>query len=165
MKHLMLGLVLVGAVCASRITAFSEPATPAPDITLNEDTGSTIRLSDLKGKVTLVDFWASWCIPCRTSFPAIDALQKELADKGLKVIAVNVDEDRRNAEQFLATRPHTMTIAFDPKGRAAEAFKLKGMPSSILIDRSGRIRFSHMGYTEKTLAQYRFEILQLLGES
>jgi thiol-disulfide isomerase/thioredoxin len=165
MKHSILWVVLAMAVPAVRIAASSEPAMPAPDITLTADTGSPIRLSELKGRVALVDFWASWCIPCRTSFPAIDGLQKELRDKGFTVIAVNVDEDRRNAEQFLSTRPHTMTVAFDPRGKAAEAFKLKGMPSSILVDRHGNIRFTHMGYTEKTLAQFRLEVLQLLGES
>ena len=143
----------------------SIPATPAPDLPLAADRGSSIRISDLKGQVALIDFWASWCIPCRTSFPALDALHKELSEKGFTVIAVNVDEDRQKADQFLASRPHTMTIAFDPQGKAAEAFKLKGMPSTIVIDRRGNIRFTHMGYTEKTLTQFRAEVLQLLGES
>ena len=155
---------LIVVALATTIVA-SIPATPAPDLPLAADTGSSIRISDLKGQVALIDFWASWCIPCRTSFPALDALHKELRDKGFTVIAVNVDEDRQKADQFLASRPHTMTIAFDPQGKAADAFKLKGMPSTIVIDRRGNIRFTHMGYTEKTLAQFRAEVLQLLGES
>jgi thiol-disulfide isomerase/thioredoxin len=165
MKHPILCVMVAAALWVATAAAFSEAPLPAPDIMLTTDVGSPLRLAELKGKVTLLDFWASWCIPCRASFPAIDALQKELRGKGFTVIAVNVDEDRRNAEQFLSTRPHTMTIAFDPKGQAAGAFKLKGMPSSIVVDRRGNIRFSHMGYTEKTLAQFRSEILQLLGES
>jgi cytochrome c biogenesis protein CcmG/thiol:disulfide interchange protein DsbE len=157
-----IGLVVLTAGAA---VLASEPVAPAPDLTLTADSGSPIRVSDLKGKVALIDFWASWCVPCRASFPAIDTLQKELGGKGFRAIAVNLDEQRRNADQFLAARPHTMTIAFDPEGKAAEAFKLKGMPSTIVIDRHGNIRFTHMGYTEKTLAQFRAEILQLLGES
>src|SRR5262249_11749530 len=145
MKHPILCVIIAATLWVATATASSEPTLPAPDVTLTTDAGSPLRLSDLKGRVTLVDFWASWCIPCRASFPALDALQKELRDKGFTVIAINVDEDRRNAERFLSERPHTMTIALDPKGQAAEAFKVKGMPSSIVIDRRGNIRFSHMG--------------------
>jgi thiol-disulfide isomerase/thioredoxin len=158
--------LIASAMLALTATVFaSDQATPAPDLTFMADSGSAIQLAALKGKVAVIDFWASWCIPCRTSFPAMDTLQKELGDKGLVVVAVNVDEDRHSADQFLLTRPHTMTVAFDPQGKAAEAFKLKGMPSTILVDRRGNIRFTHMGYTEKTLAQFRAEVLQLLGES
>lgn len=139
--------------------------TPAPDLKITTEAGTTIRLSDLKGKVLLLDFWASWCIPCRVSFPAIDALQKELGDQGLAVVAISVDEHRRNADLFLGQRAHTMTVAFDPRGIAAEAFDLKGMPSTVIIDRHGVIRFTHMGYTAKTLATFRSEVLALLGES
>lgn len=141
------------------------PPTAAPDIALTSESGSTIRLADLKGQVVLLDFWASWCVPCATAFPAIDRLQADLRDRKFKVLAINVDEDRRNAERFLATRPHTLTVLFDSKGQAAKAFQLQGMPSSVLIDRTGKIRITHMGYTEKTVAQYRAEILALLGES
>jgi len=141
------------------------PATAAPDIALTTETGATIRLFDLKGQVVLLDFWASWCVPCATAFPAIDRLQSELRDRGFTVLAINVDEDRRNAERFLSSRPHGVTVLFDAKGRAAEAFRLQGMPSSVLVDRAGRIRVTHTGYTEKTIAQYRAEILALLGES
>ena len=153
------------------LAAFATPtrgalrAIDAPDIALSSETGSTIRLSDLKGQVVLIDFWASWCVPCRVSFPAIDNLQKELGGRGFRALAVNVDEERRSADTFLATRPHVITVMFDPKGRAAEAFQLQGMPSTVLIDRKGSIRFTHMGYTEKTIAQYRAEILALLQES
>jgi thiol-disulfide isomerase/thioredoxin len=154
-----------GVVALATTMVASVPLTPAPDVPLTADTGASIRISDLKGQVALIDFWASWCVPCRASFPALDALYQELSDKGFRVIAVNVDEDRQKADQFLASRPHTMTIAFDPQGKAAEAFRLKGMPSTIIVDRHGNIRFTHMGYTEKTLAQFRSEVLQLLGES
>jgi thiol-disulfide isomerase/thioredoxin len=165
MKHPTLWMVLAATICAAKLTALSEPVTVAPDVDLKTDTGKSLRLSDLKGNVTLLDFWASWCIPCRSSFPVIDALQKEFRDKGLTVIAVSVDEDRRSAEQFLATRPHTMTIAFDPKSKAADAFLLTAMPGTFIVDRHGNVRFSHAGYSENSPAQYRAEILELLGES
>ena len=156
--------IVCAALLAITSVVHAANAAAAPNITLVNADGASERLSDLAGKVVLIDFWASWCIPCRTSFPAIDALQRELGPKGLVVVALNVDEQRKNAEAFLADRPHVMRVAFDPKGQAARAFALQAMPSAVVIDRSGRIRYTHMGYTDKTVAQYRAEVLELLGE-
>ena len=136
----------------------------APDISLPALSGKPIRIAELKGRVVLLDFWASWCVPCRKSFPEVDALYRELRTRGFEVVAINVDEQQRNASAFLEKYPHSMPIAFDPEGKAATAFDLKAMPSTMILDRGGHIRFTHMGYTEKTIAQYRAEILQLLGE-
>src|SRR5204863_9604836 len=112
----------------------------------------------------LIDFWASWCIPCKTSFPALDTLYREYQPRGLEVLAVNLDERRRDADTFLAARPHTMPVLFDPKGVSPLAFAVRGMPSSFLIDRAGNIRFTHMGYSESIGEQYRWEIAQLVAE-
>ena len=136
-----------------------------PPLTFTTFDGKTIESADLKGKVVLLDFWASWCIPCRKSFPEIDRLSKDFASKGVTVIAVNVDEQRRNADAFLSQFPHQVTVAFDSKGVSAKAFDLQGMPSSLIIDRGGHVRFTHMGYTDKTIAQFRTEIGQLLMEA
>lgn len=141
------------------------PAKALPSLTFTTVDGKTIESADLKGKVVLLDFWASWCIPCRKSFPEIDRLSKDFASKGATVIAVNVDEQRKNADAFLLQYPHSMTVAFDSKGVSAKAFDLQGMPSSLIIDRDGRVRFTHMGYTDKTIAQFRTEIAQLLTEA
>lgn len=140
------------------------PAAALPDLSFSDETGRTLHLADFKGQVVLLDFWASWCVPCRVSFPAVDALHKELGTHGFTAMAINVDEQRKNADSFLEVRPHTMPVVFDPKGRAAEAFALQAMPSALILDRTGRVRFRHMGYTERTIAQYRAEILQLLKE-
>ena len=136
-----------------------------PPLTFTTIDGKTIESADLKGKVVLLDFWASWCIPCRKSFPEIDRLSKDFASKGVTVIAVNVDEQRKNADAFLSQFPHQVTVAFDSKGVSAKAFDLQGMPSSLIIDRGGHVRFTHMGYTDKTIAQFRTEIGQLLMEA
>ncbi|OFV91841.1 MAG: hypothetical protein A3G76_06615 [Acidobacteria bacterium RIFCSPLOWO2_12_FULL_65_11] len=137
---------------------------PAPNVTLQPAQGATVRLADYRGKVVLVDFWASWCIPCKVSFPALDALYKEFNARGFEVLAVNLDERRRDADAFLAARPHAMPILFDPKGASPLAFDVKGMPSSFLIDRAGNIRFTHMGYSDTIGEKYRQEIVQLLAE-
>jgi thiol-disulfide isomerase/thioredoxin len=140
------------------------PGKPAPDVTFQTAQGTASRLTEHKGHVTLVDFWASWCEPCKKSFPALDTLSRQLQPRGLDVLAVNLDERRRDADAFLNARLHTMTILFDPKGAAPQAFGVQGMPSSFLIDRAGVIRFTHMGYSGDVEEQYRREILQLLSE-
>jgi len=155
--------VLLLTARTARIDAVTPKDLPA--LTLRTLDGKTVTTADLKGKVVLLDFWASWCIPCRKSFPEVDRLSKDFEQKGLTVIAVSVDEQRKNAESFLSLFPHTMTIALDDKGTAAQALDLQGMPSSLLVDRAGHIRFTHMGYTDKTIGQFRIEIAQLLAEA
>ncbi|MGB7219181.1 MAG: TlpA disulfide reductase family protein [Vicinamibacterales bacterium] len=160
--------LVLAAVAALAIT-FTSPVRaadpkPAPNVTLQDARGATVRLADYRGKVVLVDFWASWCIPCKVSFPALDALYKEFMARGFEVLAVNLDERRRDADAFLAARPHTMPILFDPKGASPVAFDVKGMPSSFLIDRAGTIRFTHMGYSDNIGEEYRREIAQLIAE-
>jgi thiol-disulfide isomerase/thioredoxin len=150
-------------VAASTWLAAAAP-TVAPRIALQTSDGTTVELASYQGKVLLVDFWASWCTPCKTSFPALDALFREYASRGLEVVAINLDERRRDADAFLGDHPHQMTVLFDPKGASPVAFGVKGMPSSFLIDKAGNIRFTHMGYSGNVAESYRREIAQLLAE-
>jgi thiol-disulfide isomerase/thioredoxin len=135
-----------------------------PDVAAQDAQGTNVKLRGYIGHVVLVDFWASWCPPCKASFPALDALSKELKPRGVVVLAINVDERRRDADDFLADHPHTMTVLFDPKGTLPAAMNVQGMPSSFVIDKAGSIRFTHMGYTGNIADQYRHEITELLSE-
>jgi peroxiredoxin len=137
---------------------------PAPAFSLKDRDGRVRTLADFKGRVVLVDFWASWCAPCKVSFPALDSLHQEFHDTGLEVVAINVDEDARSAHAFLAGKSPSMTVLFDPKGAAPGAFGVEGMPSSFLIDRNGNIRFRHMGFNPQTKADFRREISILVGD-
>ena len=161
---------LRAGICGATLIVFAhgpiDAATPrnAPDLVLQQADGTAVRLSTYKGKVVLVDFWASWCVPCKASFPALDKIYREYRDRGVQVLAVNLDEERKNADAFLSARPHEMPVLFDAKGNAPIAFGVKGMPTSFLIDRTGAIRFTHMGYTSNVDLSYRQEIAQLLSE-
>src|SRR5689334_15263568 len=101
---------------------------------------------ELKGQVILLDFWASWCGPCKTSFPAMEALTKEYAGQGLTVIAVSVDEKRENMQQFLESAKVSFTVVRDAKQKLVTAADIRSMPTSFLIDRCGKIRFVHAGF-------------------
>jgi cytochrome c biogenesis protein CcmG, thiol:disulfide interchange protein DsbE len=105
-----------------------------------------LDLELLKGKVVYLDFWASWCAPCRESFPWMNRMQSDLASNGLVIVAVNVDNERAAAEQFLRGHPAQFRIVYDPEGKLPEKFGVRVMPTSFLIDRNGRIQLQHRGF-------------------
>jgi thiol-disulfide isomerase/thioredoxin len=125
---------------------------------------SALDLSAYRGKVVYVDFWASWCGPCRESFPWLGDLMREYGSKNFIVIGVNVDHDRQRAERFLSDTPAAFPIVYDPTGDIASAFGVTGMPSSILIDRNGKVRFQHAGFSPKNEEQYENDLRTLLDE-
>jgi thiol-disulfide isomerase/thioredoxin len=106
----------------------------------------TVTLDSLQGKVVLVDFWASWCGPCRQSFPWLRTMSERYGPQGLVVVAINLDKDRALAEKFLLALRPPFTVAFDPAGKTAEAFHVSTMPSSYLVSRSGLLVYSHPGF-------------------
>ncbi len=117
-----------------------------PRAALAASADELLDLGALKGRVVYVDFWASWCAPCRESFPWMNHLQQELGSKGLVIVAVNVDRERRDAERFIQTHKPDFRIVFDPDGLLPEKFAVRGMPTSFLIDRDGRIHTRHEGF-------------------
>src|SRR5258708_35007942 len=120
MRNSRLSPILVAlAVVAAAQCLVAAVSTSAPDVVLQGPAGAPVRFSDYKGKVLLVDFWASWCVPCKTSFPALDAIYREYQPKGLEVLAVNLDEQRRSADAFLAQHPHLMPVLVATKRVAA----------------------------------------------
>jgi thiol-disulfide isomerase/thioredoxin len=117
----------------------------------------------LKGKVVLVDFWASWCEPCKQSFPVMEELHKRYADRGLVIIAVNVDENRPDMEAFLKKNAASFTVMRDPTQKLVEKAGIATMPSSFLMDRDGKVRFTHTGFRGmETKKKYEEEIESLL---
>jgi thiol-disulfide isomerase/thioredoxin len=120
---------------------------------------------ELKGQVILLDFWASWCSPCKISFPAMEELKRKYAAEGLTIIAVSVDEKQANMQEFVKSAKVSFTVVRDAEQKLVATADVPTMPTSFLIDRSGKIRFIHAGFVgDETTRQYVKEIEQLLQE-
>ncbi len=125
---------------------------------------SPLDLTGLSGRVVYLDFWASWCGPCRQSFPWMETMKSSYEGQGLRIVAVNLDKDRADADKFLNQFHPTFDVRFDPKGELAEFYKVQGMPSSVLIDRHGVARFTHVGFRPIDGAVYEAQVRELLAE-
>jgi cytochrome c biogenesis protein CcmG/thiol:disulfide interchange protein DsbE len=123
-----------------------------------------LDLSQYRGKVVYLDFWASWCGPCRQSFPWLAAIERQFGSDKLVVVGVNVDHDPQLAERFLNETPANFPIVYDSAGVLATAYHVTAMPSSILIDRAGHIRYRHSGFTIREENEYERQVSELLGE-
>ena len=143
------------ALTLAALLAASPPSPAAP----------TLDLARFQGKVVLVDFWASWCAPCRQSFPWMARMRQQYGPQGLVVVTVDLDEDRAAAARFLAERPEAAgpEQVQDPEGRLAEAYGLSVMPSSLLFDRQGRPVYRQEGFKAEDAVAYERRIVDLLA--
>ncbi|MEP6679010.1 MAG: TlpA disulfide reductase family protein [Betaproteobacteria bacterium] len=135
----------------------------APAFALPSATGDTVSLEGLRGKVVYVDFWASWCGPCRRSFPWMNAMHRKYGDKGLSIVAVNVDRKRADAERFLVQVPADFPIVYDAPGATPAAYGVKGMPSAYLIDATGRIVAVEQGFRDERASELEAQVRALIG--
>lgn len=143
-----------------------ETGQAAPDCSLTP-VGDEQRydMHQFRGKVLYVDFWASWCFPCARSFSFMNELDSELRNRGLQILAINLDENSDDAKNFLAKHPTRFSVAFDAGGRCPQDFGVKAMPSSYLVDRKGIIRHVHLGFRPGEAEKLRVFVEQLLAES
>jgi len=158
-KNVILITALVSAVFIN--IAMAEKA---PDFSLQGE-GSIIELSSFKGKVVYLDFWASWCVPCRQSFPFMNNMHEKYSEEGLKVIAINLDTERDKADRFLKIIPADFTIAYDPAGKVPELYKLSVVPSLYLINGDGEIVYKHSGFRSSQNEKLESKIRQVLSEN
>jgi cytochrome c biogenesis protein CcmG/thiol:disulfide interchange protein DsbE len=123
-----------------------------------------LDLDGFRGRVVYLDFWASWCAPCRQSFPWMQAMKDAYEHQGLAVVAVNLDRNRGDADAFLAQFHPNFDVRFDPQGKAAAGFKIHGMPTSVIIDRHGVVRFTHIGFRPVDQVAYEAQLREILTE-
>jgi len=144
-------LILAGADSPADATAKSLPPIPAPSFTLPGANGP-VSIDSLRGSVVLVDFWASWCEPCRKSFPWMNTLTKQYGSRGFTVLAVSLDKQREPADTFIDRYQPSFPVAFDFTGKVAETYAVKAMPTSYLVNRAGQIVYSHAGFDPRATA-------------
>jgi len=157
----VIAVMLAAALGTSSASALEKGA-PAPQFDLQGLDGA-VKLAKLQGKVVYVDFWASWCGPCRQSFPWMNEMQAKYGARGLQVVGVNVDANNADARQFLAATPARFTIGFDPQGATPRSYGIKGMPSSVLIGPDGKVLLEHSGFRDADRAELESKIQSALG--
>lgn len=136
----------------------------APDFKLDGQQ-KQVKLSDYHGQIVYLDFWASWCQPCRKSFVWMNKMQSLYGEEGFKVIAINLDESRQKADKFLQQIPASFDVAFDPRGKTAESYKVKAMPSSYLIDKKGNVIHANRGFRGNDEEKLEAKIRELIHQS
>jgi thiol-disulfide isomerase/thioredoxin len=125
--------------------------------------GEPVALDKLRGKVVYVDFWASWCGPCRRSFPWMNEMQQKYGASGFTVVAINVDKKRSDAERFLVQNPANFTVVYDEAGATPAAYGVKGMPSSYLVDARGNVTFVERGFLDESKAELESRVAALVA--
>ena len=142
----------------------ANPTNQAPDFKL-EGQQKQIELSNYHGTIVYIDFWASWCQPCRKTFTWMNKMQSLYGSEGFKVIAINLDESRTQADKFLQQIPANFDVAFDPQGNTAAAYKVKAMPSSYLIDKNGNVVHANLGFRGNDEDQLEAKIRKLVHQA
>jgi peroxiredoxin len=136
----------------------------APSFTLPSRAGDTVSLAQLKGKVVMLNFWASWCGPCRQEMPLLDQRHKRYSALGFTLVGVNVDADSKDAEQWLSKTPVSFPVLFDRDSKVSKMYEVSAMPSTVFIDRKGNVRYLHRGYKTGDEGEYLNQIRALLKE-
>jgi peroxiredoxin len=154
------------AIGLASVTAAQAAAgnTAAPAFSLPNKAGETIDLGKFKGQVVMLNFWASWCGPCRTEMPLMDQIYKKYSPAGFTLLGVNVDTDSTDAQKFLSQVPVSFPIAFDRDNKVSKLYEVSAMPSTVFIDRKGNVRALHRGYKPGDEAEYLAQIRALLKE-
>jgi len=158
----LLVLLLAVALPAAAQELKPAPATPAPALELSDLAGRTHKLADYRGKVVLVNFWATWCEPCREEMPSIERLRASLEGRPFAVLAVNLAEPESRIRKFLDTMPLGFAVLLDRDAKVARAWQAKMLPATYVVDRDGMVRFQHRGELDWSRPEVRRQIAALL---
>ncbi len=153
-------LMLLAAVTVSAKVADSG----APDFTLKSNAGDNLRLSEHRGQVVMINFWASWCGPCRQEMPLLDNLYKRYGKAGFTILGVNVENDPEAARKLLRDIPVSFPILFDDNSTVSRLYDVDAMPTTVMVDRDGNLRYLHRGYKPGYEDHYKEQIRELIRE-
>jgi peroxiredoxin len=134
----------------------------APAFTLQSVDGKAVSLAQYKGDVVMINFWASWCGPCRQEMPLLDSIYKQYKDMGFVLLGVNVEPDRHGANAWLKQTPVSYPVLYDPNSQVSQLYQVQAMPTTVIIDRQGIVRFVHNGYLPGDENQYMNSIRSLI---
>lgn len=163
-SYLGMTMVYFGLLFISFNLVAASATGPAPDFTLASKEGGNVRLQEQVGNVVLLNFWASWCGPCREELPYLEELQQEYVDLGFTVLAVNVDEDPAKADILLNDIPVSFPVLFDVNDDVSKLYDVQAMPTTVIIDRDGNQRLLHKGYKRGDEVKYKQAVKALLRE-
>jgi len=155
-----LAMLLLAGAAQAAVT----PSTPAPDFTLRSSNGPNLRLSEQRGQVVMVNFWATWCGPCRQEMPHLNRLYDKYRGSGFQMLGVNIDEDPRAATELAAKLGVHFPVLLDTDKKVSRLYDMSAMPATVVIDRDGKVRFVQRGYREGVEQTYEAQIRALLKE-
>lgn len=162
-KNLTLGLLLI-VLAASSLASSGMEGQQAPDFALKSSNGDNLRLSEYRGDVVMINFWATWCGPCRQEMPLLDELYQRYERVGFSLLGVNIDDDSRRAMQMIEELGVKFPVLFDARKEVSELYEVEAMPVTVLVDREGNVRYVHHGYKPGYEDKYLDQIRSLLRE-
>ncbi|GGP99462.1 TlpA family protein disulfide reductase [Shewanella ulleungensis] len=160
-------LIALGALLMSMLSMQAHALTigdVAPDFTLKNQQGTNLNLAEQRGEIILINFWASWCGPCRKEMPVLQKLQDKYQDLGVQVWGVNVEQENQAGKDFLADLDLSFSIFFDQTNSLSKTYQVEAMPTTVIIDRDGKVRFVFQGYQDGYDKKYAAAIKQLIRE-
>jgi peroxiredoxin len=161
----LLALTILTAVATMTAAAATlQTGAPAPAFQLNSNAGKPMALADFRGQIVLLNFWASWCGPCRQEMPILEQLNRQYHGKGVTLLGVNVEPDSAAAVAWLKATPVTFPILFDTESKVSSLYEVAGMPNTVIIDRKGLVRYIHRGYSAGAENDYLNQIRALIRE-
>ena len=162
MKNRIAGIVAALVIALPAVAA--DPTGPAPQFVLPAKAGGQLDLAKYKGQVVMINFWASWCGPCRQEMPLLEDIYKKYNKLGFTLVGVNVEPDSKAADDWLKATPVTFPVGYDKDSKVSQLYAVSGMPSTVIVDRKGNLRYIHHGYKPGDEGDYINSIRQLIRE-